>query len=437
MPPSLPVFPPNGMPVLPSAPPATKEIAAENPAPVEIPPAFAVSDLLESSLELPPDIKTGADVLVSSSIIPDSIPSAPSAPLAPIAPIPPAVPAVSIAPGVLPAPPAPIAPVSLPVPLAPPVVPEPPVASVLPLPGQTPPIPAAPSVAPPAPEAQSAVPAQEKQRPITEDFEQGTRILEMEKFRREQAEREKARSYRKMLAESRFSVLFPPGKRIHFEETCELVAGFLDLDMDVARRKLRSGKGLVLSDLSYDDMISFYRTLVDCQQHFVFVRQDAELTRGEALEEILAARHEEKWMRVTTLRAQFRIEWETPLLLSAGMVREIRGDDQPVGMADIYLRGSNRRHLRLFETTFNFRSWESPDPSAPGRFRALLLDWKKLFPQAVVSHTIELLAKSDAAELQVFESRVEYERYNRWLLLSHFGDRVDPSTLHEDLPTLS
>jgi hypothetical protein len=115
-------------------------------------------------------------------------------------------------------------------------------------------------------------------------------------------------------------------------------------------------------------------------------------------------------------------------------VRENRQTPQALGMADLYLREPGPRHLRLYDTTFNFRSWGAASASIPEQFRELLLSWKKLFPKAVVSHTIETLAKSDAATLQVFETILEYEQYNRWLLLSHFGDRVDPSKLHSDLP---
>jgi hypothetical protein len=375
-PPFIPSPPPNVMPLFTFSPAQENNNAPENVSPLASPPSLPVPDLLAQSLELPPELLMEAPVIPSADRVPE-IPPPPSGPIAPI--------------------------------------PELPVA------------------APEAKQDAEKAPAKKSQRLPTEEFDHGTRILEMEKFRREQAEREKTREYQKILSESWFSVLLPPGKKIHFEETCNLVAGFLEMDSSLARRKIRSGKGVVLSDLSYDDMISFYRLLVDTRQKFLFVRQEGDIF-NEPIEEILSARREDKAIRLTTQRAQFRIPWAPPLLLSAGNVRENRQTPQALGMADLYLREPGPRHLRLYDTTFNFRSWGAASASIPEQFRELLLSWKKLFPKAVVSHTIETLAKSDAATLQVFETILEYEQYNRWLLLSHFGDRVDPSKLHSDLP---
>lgn len=358
------------------APPEKESVPALAP---EIPAPPAFSDLLGQSLKLPPDQPGGLLDLLSPAPVPEIVPSALSAAM----------------PAVLP--------------------------------------PALPVAPPPPPAVEKKASAEEPQRPPTEEFDRGTRILEMEKFRREQEEREKTLQYQKLLMDSRFSVLFPPGKRIHFEETCDLVGRFLEIEPNLARRKLRSGKGIVLSDLSYDEMRDFYRMLLDISQQFVFVRQ-SEDTLSDPVEEILAARREENGIRVTTQRAQFRVEWEKVFLLSAGKIRESRQAARPLGLADLYVREPHRRHLRILDTTFSYRSWGISTTPTSEPLRELLLDWKKLFPKAVASHTIEMLAKSDDAALQVFESIVEYEQYNRWLLLSHFGDRVDPSKLHSDLP---
>lgn len=262
--------------------------------------------------------------------------------------------------------------------------------------------------------------------PPTEELDDRTRTLEVQKFQKEQEERQNRQAYEALLQNSKFSALLPVGKRIHFEDTSQILAGFMDVDISSAKRKLRRGKGIVLRDLSYDDMVTFYHSLLDCPQKIVFVRQSEDLDFG-SIQTIMSAQPGEKNARITTEKGIFRVDWEKVKLISAGWIQSSKTEEERLLAVDMIVE-TPRRHLRLYDHTFNYRSWFGGSPPPPEqRFRVLTTDWVKHCPGAEVSHTIRLVAKEESEDYQVFSSALEFDNYNRWLLLSHFGEQIDPA----------
>jgi len=266
----------------------------------------------------------------------------------------------------------------------------------------------------------------EIERPPTEEIDSRTRSLEEEKFRKEQEERQQRQEYEAVLENSQFSAILPLGKRIHFDATCEVLARHLDIDPSAAKRKVRRGKGIVLRDLSYDEMVEFYHSLLDCPQKIVFVRQSEELDYG-AVQPMLSAQPLDRNAKVATERGLFRVEWEHVKLISAGWVRTSRTSEEQDLVADFFIQ-SPSRHLRLYDNTFSYRSWYGQDTPPPeDRFRILVLQWAHQCPSAQLSHTIQLVTKEQLEDFQVFSSINEFDNYNRWLILGHFGEQIDPA----------
>jgi len=287
------------------------------------------------------------------------------------------------------------------------------------------------------PAAQPKEPAAETPRPPAKpispipdmessDFDGQTKFLEQKKMEREKEERRKAQEYEVLLEHSKFACILPIGKRIHLNEISAVLAQFLGIDETAARRRIRAGKGVLLMDLAYDDMVEFYRSLVDCPQKVQFIRQAEEADFG-APQEVISIRPNSAVARVTTDRAQFKMEWQEVKLLSTGRILIARSDPARSQLiADIFLN-KPRKHLRLFQSTFNVHAYGTIDGDPDEQFRSIVLSLRDHCPKAIRSHTIDLLSKQPAADLQPFESTIEYDNYNRWLLLSNLCEEINPA----------
>jgi hypothetical protein len=180
-------------------------------------------------------------------------------------------------------------------------------------------------------------------------------------------------------------------------------------------------------------MVEFYHCLLDRRQKVLFVRQSEGVDYGP-VQEILSARPREDGVRLTTERGQFRVEWGQVRLITAGNVRESRGSENSDLLAELFV-DAPRRHLRLVDTTFNYRSWGMEHPEPGKAFREFVLSWREQCPESAFSHTIELVARGKTEEFQVFSSLTEFENYNRWLLLAHLGEQIDPARKRSKIAT--
>lgn len=271
------------------------------------------------------------------------------------------------------------------------------------------------------PRKRPAAPEEDRQ-----DFDDATRFLEKKKLVEDQETRRKAQEYEAMLERSRFSAILPFGKRIHFAEISERLASHLGIELSAAKKRIRAGKGLLLTDLTYDEMVDFYRSLLDCPQKVLFILQSDDMDYPE-VQEVLSAKPAERHMRATTARAQFRVAWDSVLFISAGKVRIPAQGPEPFLLVDLFCNAP-LRHLRLSERTFSFQSWGGAPGATPHeRLKNVALAIREKSALSVASHTLELLRKKDLTDMQVFESIAEYEKYNRWLLLCHLGETIDPA----------
>ena len=258
-------------------------------------------------------------------------------------------------------------------------------------------------------------------------FEIGARFLEKEQMRKDQERRKEKQLYEATLEKSRFSAILPFGKQIYIEEMSSALSAFLGVSQKTASMRLRAGKGMILSDLSYDEMFSFHRTLNNCPQEVLFVRESDDLNFGKPYE-VLSAHSQEIYARVTTECAQFRVLWDQVQLISVGKIQQTAPDKEGhYFCADVFVKRPKRR-LQIHDWRFHFRSWEIESKlSLIQQFQTLITTWAENCPEAIQSHTLEWMRKKGAENMQVFITEEEYNRYTRWLLLNHYGDQVNPA----------
>jgi hypothetical protein len=224
------------------------------------------------------------------------------------------------------------------------------------------------------------------------------------------------------LREGTFAVLLPSGKRINPEAVAAIIARRENLDANEARRQLLLRKGIVFEDLALEDLVELYPLLRESGQDFLVVHVDRTMRPYEH-HNVLGAEALPPGMKLTLDRGVKKVRWSDIRVVTCGTVA-----GRP--MVDIFA-GVPIKHLRFVHGEFNYRTVLDGPAREPAR---AFLEFVELLcsqaPRALPSRTVDALRAGKGAP-QPFDTEAEYMSYSKWLLFSHFAEKVDAAELAE------
>jgi hypothetical protein len=201
-----------------------------------------------------------------------------------------------------------------------------------------------------------------------------------------------------------------------------IIARRENLDANEARRQLLLRKGIVFEDLALEDLVELYLLLRESGQDFLVVHVDRTMRPYEH-HNVLGAEALPPGMKLTLDRGVKKVRWSDIRVVTCGTVA-----GRP--MVDIFA-GVPIKHLRFVHGEFNYRTVLDGPAREPAR---AFLEFVELLcsqaPRALPSRTVDALRAGKGAP-QPFDTEAEYMSYSKWLLFSHFAEKVDAAELAE------
>ncbi len=218
-----------------------------------------------------------------------------------------------------------------------------------------------------------------------------------------------------------YALMLAYGRRIHFKKTIAICAEFLDIAPDAAERRIRYGKGILFEHLTLATALGLRERFLSISQGIRIVRENNKAKIPEP-KEILLWLFSRRHFQVQTEKEKLVLSWDEVQLMSAGSIRlHLTGNSYKKALD--FIIGKPFIHLRIWDTTFNYKSSGiTYDSLGKSNFLNLIKVIKRFTKKARLSPTLKELIDHNFSEPKHFESLEEFDNYTRWLYLSFFGD---------------
>ena len=222
-----------------------------------------------------------------------------------------------------------------------------------------------------------------------------------------------------------YSLVFQPKSPIEIGVLAEALSKPLHQVPEGIEDRLRRRKGIVLRDLDLVEAVEIRDLAKTKGQALWVIAQTPDVEFGEAIE---AER-----VRIGNAQLHWQVgpsQIQTPpanaLLFSAAEVRIDRKSRRVGRVMSAFFSGP-RQHLRLWESTHRYRDEPAlADSSAEEAFRIMCLRLPDCCPEAKVTNSFQrLFGEDNSAKPLKFRSLAEFDDYNQYHLLSHYGRQVE------------
>jgi hypothetical protein len=223
--------------------------------------------------------------------------------------------------------------------------------------------------------------------------------------------------------DQRFSLIIPIGKALKRRVLIELLAEHFNIDPLAAERRIVSGKGMLMHDLNYDTARKLQSKFRDAGQEVLIIAQHPGLEFGPP-EEIFALNLSGSLLEVLTAEERIRVPRIQVILLACGGLRLAPGVLTSKSVLDLFCQNP-KHHFRIWETTFDFKCMPVASTTlSEENFLNLANYLVKELPRAKATPQLITMIHKQLFSPQVFESTEEYDHYNQWVLLNHYGETV-------------
>ncbi|MCD6386558.1 hypothetical protein J7M23_12385, partial [Candidatus Sumerlaeota bacterium] len=238
------------------------------------------------------------------------------------------------------------------------------------------------------------------------------------------AEEEKMNDWR----EKNYFLIIPLKEKINFRLLSETIARYNNVSLAVAERALVNGKGIILHNVPYEDARELRDSLRQKGQNIIAIVDD-DAAHLPPAEEVLKG-----WFYSELLELQLekgltsqQFKWKDVLFLSCGNIDCDPGRGAYKNLLDIIVNTEkqSKQHLRIWETTFDFKSSNLPlKKIAQENFLLLVEQVYKYASNAVMTQVVIEMIRQKQLSPRRFGSMETYENYLLWNYLYHFGTRL-------------
>ncbi len=226
----------------------------------------------------------------------------------------------------------------------------------------------------------------------------------------------------------RYFILIPFKVKIHFGLLCEAIAQYNNVPRATAERMFVNGKGIVLHDVPYRDTLRLLEELGEKGQQLIAVAKDERATIPPP-RDILTGWFYSDYveLQIEDTHGHLRSAWQDVIFLSCGSIdcEPGRGAFKNIFDVLIHSEGKPLQHLRLWETTFDFKSTNLPVKKiAEDNFFIVVREFYTRATGALRTRVIKEMLRERQLSPRHFGSMRTYENYMLWSYLSHFGSRL-------------
>jgi len=218
-----------------------------------------------------------------------------------------------------------------------------------------------------------------------------------------------------------YKIMLSYGRRIHFRRTIALCSEFLGIAPEVAERRIRYGKGILFEHLDKD-------TVRDLHRRFLGISQGIRIVKENKSSRIPDPKEVQVWLfsgrhfQVHTEKEKIVLPWKGIRVFCTGNIRLHPSGESYKKVLDAIL-GNPFVHLRIWDTTFNYKSSGiSRESVKDTNFLKLLKTLTRFTKNVRFSPTIKEMLDGNQKEPKRFQSLEEFNNYTRWVYLTFFGE---------------
>lgn len=218
----------------------------------------------------------------------------------------------------------------------------------------------------------------------------------------------------------RYSIILAPARRIHTERVIELLREHLGISTEAVIHTLKRHHGILATDLRREDSIALAEEFKDRDQDVMLIEQDERLRFGP-VRDVLRLKWEDEGPRFTAHDLSDRRPWRQLIGMSCGRVTD-RPDGPRRAAMDLFF-ASPGLHLRLWRNTLDFTMPNMPEGlGEKAAFHRLGRKLGERATKAIRSRSFaRWIASSNPSPRITFANLIEYDNYNLWYLMAHYG----------------
>lgn len=223
------------------------------------------------------------------------------------------------------------------------------------------------------------------------------------------------KAHRSRMKRFEYAALIPIDQRQNLRVLAKVYSHLHGVDPSEADLLVVDSKGLLADSLSYDRLVELRPRLEEFAEHFRIAQIVPDRRPGDVAIPSSAAMG-----KLELTAGSMSLPWSSIRMVSCGRI-----DRKPV--IDLFAP-EDRIHVRLTSTKVHFPALVDMAGVHPNEAaREILLRIKQSCDELICSQTVRALLSGKTPKPQKFGGLRDYNRYNTWLLLSCFADKVELS----------